>query len=155
MFRRPQGRAGKALILSFCSWVKLQVGLSIENTTSSEYCEYSQVLGFFIQIDRGCDVWSDFPIWHFDSSRIFAWHLQNFDSSMENLPFFATGGGRWHALEGSTNPSVTRDCDQNSSSTGGCMTHDCWFEWKTPVSLQIVNIYTHKWLWLCYSCECE
>jgi hypothetical protein len=40
---------------------------------------------------------------------------------------------------GSTEARVTRDRDQNSCSTGGCVTCDCQFELKSPVSSPCVN----------------
>jgi hypothetical protein len=48
---------------------------------------------------------------------------------MESIPT-GGGGGSPKALkkEDSTKTSVMRDCDQNSSSTGGCVMRDCRFE---------------------------
>jgi hypothetical protein len=87
------------------------------------------VLDNFIQIDMGCDAWPILPIRHFGSRQIFAWHLENFGIWSEIFVFLAffvfiflgNLGPVW-SLGGSTEARVTRDLDQSSWSTVGCMT---------------------------------
>jgi hypothetical protein len=92
---------------------------------------FPQVLGFFIQIDRGFDTWPSLPIRHFDRPN-FAWLLKNFDILTKISPFcsFQASVTVWRFNKGSSDAWLRPE----SVIDRGCVTRDCRLECKTLVS---------------------